>query len=185
MEPRVTSVSLLARLRSKLGRFRVALVFGVIYAVSQWTILRIIEPLGSLNVLSLQTAMTPEAFLAIKQSWVEAGVMGAYWRHFYPDFAHPFWYGTFLAACIAAALDYARRPSSYDFLVVLPYVAGAADLVENSMHVMFLLRPETIVQPWVAISGAFTHLKWGLLCALLLVLGLVVGGLRKRRLAGD
>jgi len=131
--------------------------------------------------LRLQTALTPDAFLAIEQEWIAAGVLDSYWRHFVPDFAHPFWYGLFLASCIAAALDFARSPSSLDPLVMLPLIGAACDLIENGFHVLFLVEPRAIAQPWVAISGGFTHLKWLLLLASLLIAAALVGQELRRR----
>lgn len=149
-------------------------MLAAVYAVSQATIAWIIEPLGANRVLQLQLALTPEAFLAVTREWRNAGVLDAYWRHFIFDFPHPVWYGLSLASAIAGALSFARAPASFDGLLLIPFFAGACDLVENAMHVLFLSRPASIVQPWVAISGGFTHVKWlligiSMLSALLLV----------------
>ena len=172
------------RARYSLGRNWVILLLGVICVVSQLTILAIVEPLDKFNVLRLQTAFSPEAFLAVKQSWVDAGVLDAYWRHFIFDFPHPLWYGLFFSACIAGALNFSESPESYSFLIVLPAVAGGCDLVENSLHVAFLLEPRTIANPWIPISGAFTHAKWFLLgLSILISLALTIVGIRTRMVA--
>ncbi|MCP4007523.1 MAG: hypothetical protein GY725_25365 [bacterium] len=156
-------------MRQVLGRRWIILTLGLTYLVSQLTILSIIEPLDRLQVFRLQTALSPEAFLAIKQSWVDAGVLDAYWRHFVVDFPHPLWYGLFLAACAASALNFSNRPDSWNALIVLPVVAGACDFVENSFHVVFLLEPAAIAHPWIAISGLFSHVKWLLLASSILI----------------
>lgn len=175
----------LGRLRRALGRGRVILPLGAAYLASQAAILRIIEPLGRDHVLRLQTALTPEAFLTVKQGWVDAGVLDAYWRHFLLDFPHPLLYGAFLAACLAGALRRSRAPASLDGLLLLPFVAAACDLVENSLHVLFLLRPAATVQPWVAMSGIFTHAKWLLvLVSMLAALALSLGAVRSARVKG-
>ena len=152
--------SQLSRARAFLGRRPPILVFGAIYLVSQVTIIRILDPLGTDTVLRLQTTFSPETFAAIKAAWIEAGLIDSYWRHFLFDFPHPVWYGLFLSSILAGGLNFARMPHKYDALLLVPFVAGTCDFVENSLHVWFLLDPAMVANPWVAISGAFTNVKW-------------------------
>lgn len=152
--------SQLARVRALLGRRLPILVFGAIYLVSQITIIRILDPLGTDTVLRLQTTFSPETFASIKASWVEAGLIDSYWRHFHFDFPHPVWYSLFLASLLAGGLNFARMPAKYDVILLAPFVAAACDFVENSLHVWFLLDPGMVANPWVAISGIFTNIKW-------------------------
>ena len=172
---------MLARFRLGLGRVWVIAILGAIYLVSQRTILSILEPLDPAKVLRLQLAMSAAEFVAIKQAWINAGVLDAYWHHFVFDFPHPFFYGLFSAACIAGALRFAARPASYDFLLLFPLAGAACDLVENGLHVLFLVAPRTISDVSVAISGTFTHLKWLLMGASTLsTIALVAWGLEIR-----
>jgi len=138
---------------------------GAIYLASQWAILTIIEPLDPAKVLALQTTFSADQFRAIEQGWQSAGVLGAYWRHFILDFPHPIWYGLLSAACLALALQFAGRSERYDFLIFVPIVAAACDLVENLFHVAFLLAPGLVNDPLVATSASFTHTKWFLMAA--------------------
>ncbi len=150
----------LERARAFLGRRPVILAFGAIYLLSQITIITILDPLGTDEVLRLQTTFSPETFASIKAGWIDAGLLDSYWRHFLFDFVHPVWYGLFLAALLAGGLDFARASARYDFILLAPFVAGACDFVENCLHVWFLVDPGMVANPWVAISGAFTNLKW-------------------------
>lgn len=152
--------SMLSRARAVLGRRRPILIFGAIYLVSQVTIIRILDPLGTDTVLRLQTTFSPETFASIKAAWVEAGLIDSYWRHFLFDFVHPVWYALFLASLLAGGLNFARASARFDGVMLVPVVAGACDFVENSMHVWFLLDPTMVADPWVAISGTFTNVKW-------------------------
>lgn len=150
----------LSRARAFLGRRPPILVFGAIYLVSQITILRILDPLGTDTVLRLQTTFSPGTFASIKAAWVEAGLIDSYWRHFLFDFPHPVWYSLFLSSLLAGGLNFARMPAKYDVIMLAPFVAGACDFAENSLHVWFLLDPGMVANPWVAISGIFTNIKW-------------------------
>ncbi len=171
-----------SRLRAALGRRSSIFTFAAIYLVSQAAILAILDPLGTDKVLQLQTTFSAETFAAIKAGWVQAGLLENYWRHFLFDFVHPLWYGLFLASLLAGGMNFAGMSSRYDPVVLVPFVAGACDFVENSVHVWFLLDPTMVANPWVPISATFTNIKWFLfLPSFVIAAALYQRGLARRR----
>ncbi len=165
------------RLRARLSAWPVILVAGTIYLASQLGIAWLLGEIEPATVLRLQTTLSPETFTKIVASLRESGLITSYWRHYLLDFVHPLCYALFLSACLARAFDANAVPARYDILLLIPFIAGGLDLVENLAHVLFLLQPEAIVAPLVALSGLAAIGKW-LLVALSMS---VTAGLAGRR----
>ncbi len=108
----------------------------------------------------MQTTLSAEVFAATLEQWRAAGLIETYWRHYYFDFAHPFLYGGFLSALLAKGFEVNRIPSRYDNLLLIPFVAGGFDLIENSCHVAMLSNQSLVGAPMVLLSGIAANLKW-------------------------
>lgn len=162
------------RLRGVLSSWTVVLVFGAIYVLSQATMYFILQPMGSAQVFRLQTTLSPETFSAILEQWREAGLLGRYGMHYYFDFVHPLWYAVFLSATLAVAFDANDVAAGWNAVLWLPFLAGALDLVENLVHVYYLIggHPPTTLP--VMIGGLAAIIKWtlaGVLTVTIIVLG--------------
>lgn len=176
--------SLASSLRRSLGKGRLVLVLFGIFVASQATILWILSPLGFETVMQMQTAMSADEFQSVTQSWASDGLLHLYWLHFVFDLAHPVWYSLLFASCIAFCLNALGSSSRYDFLIFVPLVAGLCDVVENALHILFLIDADSINDPLVMTSGSITHAKFNLFrVSLLLSLVLMawVGATRLRR----
>lgn len=160
-------------LRKKLCSTRFLVVSAVLFVASQASIGAILRDVGPARVLRAQTTFSKETFLAIVGEWQREGVMPQYYRHFIPDFVHPVWYALLFAALLARGLDRQGLPERWNAVLLLPFVAGAFDLVENCLHLLFLSDLGAVTQPLIALSALASNLKWALLAvSLVVVLGL-------------
>src|SRR5690606_15133228 len=130
-----------ARLRARLGQRGLIAAFGAVYAVSQAAIAVIVAPLG-LRLLELQlTAVTAERVRAIFADWERAGVMDRYRAHFAIDGVHWIWYAGLLTTALCRLFERHRVPHRFDAVLLLPWVAGLCDVVENRLQRRFAGAP--------------------------------------------
>ena len=114
--------------------------------------------------MRLQTTLSAEVMASVLNGWRDAGVMHAYIRHFYVDFFHPLFYGTVLIALMSRLLNGGNFPLKWNILLLAPMTAGAMDIVENILQVMFVADPVSLTSAAAFASGAATLAKWGLAC---------------------
>jgi hypothetical protein len=178
------SVLSLSRLRSTLAQRWLIVVFGVVYLVSQVTILVIVSPLGSELGRLQVSAFTADATVAIFRGWESAGLMDVYRSHFVLDDVHWVWYASLLTVVLCTLFERRRVPHRFDWVLVVPLLAGLCDAYENHLQHVFLASPDhaAIVDPLPLFSTVASLTKWTLAggCVLLAV-GL---GLRGRSRAG-
>jgi hypothetical protein len=148
------------------------------FALSQGHLAWMLAPLKP-NLLALQLAFSAEAFWGVIAAWGEGGV-AVYRAHFPFDFIHPFVYGAFgqVLATRTALLGPGRARQLMAW--ALP-VAGAFDLVENTLHLHLLAQPTGSGAGLVPVSASCSALKWGLALVYTLVMaGAIVRRLRRR-----
>ena len=166
----------LARLRAELGRSWLIALLGVIYLVSQITILVILEPLGS-SIAKLQTqGFTAAEYLAVFRHWEETGVMSAYRAHFVLDDTHWLWYSAFFTVALCRLFEIHRVPHRFDWILLLPVASGLLDCLENGIQHVFLDAPDfsTIVDPLPLISTLASDMKWLLASTYVLLAALLL-----------
>ncbi|MBN1648539.1 MAG: hypothetical protein JW874_10960 [Spirochaetales bacterium] len=152
------------------------IVFFILFLVSQTIIGLIVRPLGSINVLKLQTVFSAPGFAAIIGAWEKSGLLKYYYIHFIPDFLHPIWYGLFLFfllrlefVCAGSSIltGMAGRRLKTGLLLLGPVAAGL-DIVENVLHLLFL-HFRVLVAPFPVFAASLvSSLKW--LCAFMALL---------------
>jgi hypothetical protein len=136
------------------------IIFGIIYFTSQFIIGSIVYPLGTGNVLALQTTLSSDIFKKIASGWIASGQIGIYYKHFYFDNFHPIWYSIFLSLMIAKTFKVNGINPKFNFLILTPFIAGICDLIENAMHLYFLSDLRRATPALVAFSGTVTNTKW-------------------------
>ena len=136
------------------------IIFGIIYFTSQFIIGSIVHPLGTGNVLALQTTLSSDIFKEIVSGWIASGQIGIYYKHFYFDNFHPIWYSIFLSLMIAKTFKVNGINPKFNFLILTPFIAGICDLIENAMHLYFLSDLRRATPALVALSGTATNIKW-------------------------
>ncbi|HOW83098.1 MAG TPA: hypothetical protein PK573_11100 [Spirochaetota bacterium] len=152
-------ISLLSSYRHAIARPIITAGSLIVYLISQIIILTIVAKLGH-DMLGIQTTLSQEKFLAIARSWESSGLMDTYYLHFYLDFIHPVIYGLFLSSFMALAFNRRSLSGTWNFMLLLPYLAAACDLIENGMHVYLLSDLSRVTREAVLFSGICTNLKW-------------------------
>lgn len=152
------------------GKPRVIITFGIIYFTSQFAIGSILHEIGIKELLVLQTTLSLHTFKSIIQNWTSEGLIGVYLSHFYFDMFHPIWYSIFLSSLLAFIIKKREIKKFSSLLVVMPFIAGVLDCVENIMHIFFLSRPEYLIAPLVIVSGVSAITKWAITCISVLLI---------------
>ena len=165
--------------RRRFGTTKAVLILGSVYLASQITIAFIIHDMGPLDFLKAQTTFSRAAYVEQVKQWQARGLMDDYRRHFYLDFLHPLWYGLFLSAFMAAGFNRNRLSSKANWLLSLPFIAGAMDLVENCFHVRFISDVDTISSWMIVVSASAANTKW-LLAGTSIVIGVIFVSIRPR-----
>ena len=161
-------MSILNRFYQMSKETRFLLVTGVAYLVSQTIILIILHPLGSASVLQLQTTFSPKLFLETISGWESAGLRHLYERHFYFDHLHPLWYSLFLSGLIALVIHRRQLSSRFRLLLIIPFIAGFCDVIENQFHIWFLADLSRVTNVPLSCSAFSCNLKWTLVAFILL-----------------
>jgi len=152
-------------------------VFGVVYAVSQLTILLLVAPLGrELGELQV-SGFTAATYVDVFRRWEAAGVMDAYRSHFLLDDVHWVWYASLLTVLLCTLFERHRISHRFDWVLVVPLAAGLCDAYENHLQHVFLASADhvAVVDPLPLLSTIASITKWTLAagCVLLsLALGL-------------
>jgi hypothetical protein len=148
------------RIRRLAGSLPVILISGLLFVVSQSILAWYFHRVGAGMALRLQTTLSSETFRAIVTGWQLTGKTALYLDHFYFDTFHPFWYSVFLSLLLARVFVANGVPRRYDFVLLLPFVAGALDLIENALHLWFLADLGRATAVPVALSGTASIVKW-------------------------
>jgi len=148
--------------RNKVGATRFVLLYGLIYVISQAAIAAIIQPLNPLLFLKAQITFSKDVYLSILQGWARSGLIMRYFQHFYLDFFHPIFYGVFLSAFMAKAMNLNKMSERWNLMLLVPFIAGVMDVIENCFHLRFLTDVNTITRTKVFMSAFASNTKWAL-----------------------
>ncbi len=151
----------LNKIRQKIGNWKIVIIFGILYIISQLIIVSILHNLDTKQVFELQTTFSSDTFHEIINSWKNNGILGFYKKHFIFDFPHPIWYSIFFGSFMSKLFHLNLVGEKYNYLILLPFIAGILDLLENILHVVIVLSDiSNISKIAVLISGMATNLKW-------------------------
>lgn len=154
----------LSRLRARLGRTWLIVLFGVTYLVSQATILAIVEPLGSSLARLQLLGFSAEVYRSVFREWQAAGLLDVYRSHFVVDDVHWLWYSGLFTAVLCRLFERERVPHRHDWILLLPLASGLLDAYENRLQHVFLSAPDfsRIVDPLPLWSTLASIAKWTL-----------------------
>ena len=169
-------------LRVRCGRRRVAVVSGLLFAVSQGVIAYTIRDLPPEKLVVLQTTFSKMTFLSILGAWKMAGVLPQFKAHFYFDFFHPVWYGVFLASLMALSFNANAVPGRLNGLLLIPVAAAILDLVENIVDLSLMLDIRRVTDTTVFLGALAANLKWALAGAGVLIVVILMARWGFRRI---
>lgn len=156
----------------------VLLFFGSIYLLSQLSIAVVLEPVGFTHALRMQTTLDVNTFRLLVEDLFARGAAEAYTAHYYYDFLHPFWYATVLALGLGWLMNRNALAATHDAWLLLPFLAGLGDEVENVLHLYMVLDTANIAAPLVLVANGASIMKWAVVALCLAAMA----GLGLRRL---
>ncbi len=128
--------SFLNRFREQISSTGVLVISGILFLISQIIILILLSGLNIKDVFVFQTTFSKDMVMDIMLFWIEKGLINNYMTHFYIDFINPFFYTIFLCSIIAKMLNATEAEDRLNLLLLFPIFAGAADLGENTIHIL-------------------------------------------------
>lgn len=167
----------LPALRRGLGHTWLIALFGIAYAISQITIIVILEPIADAMIKLQMTGLSVGDYLTVFRDWEESGGMDFYRAHFILDDVHWIWYAGFFTALLCRLFERVGVGHKYDWVLVLPLGSGLLDWYENHLQHVFLSAPDfaTIVDPLPLFSTIASDVKW-LFAAIYVLLSVVLTG---------
>lgn len=139
--------------------------FAVLFLVSQASMMVVLAPVGVAHFIEMQTTLSPARFVTLVENMYQRGVETAYIAHFYYDWLHPIWYGGLLALLMARGFERRAVPAPRDWLLLAPFVAGIADLVENALHLYMVVDTANISTTLVLLANGAALCKWAVITA--------------------
>ncbi len=149
-----------AMLRTRASMPSMLLFFAGMYLLSQVSIAVVLDPVGIGRMLALQTTLSVDDFRAMVTDLYERDVVEAYLAHYYYDYLHPLWYSTLLALVLAAGMNRAALSATANRWLLVPFMAGLMDIVENSLHIYMVVDTANIAPAPVLIGNGAALLKW-------------------------
>lgn len=160
----------------KINKYWVLLIilFFVFYTVIMRQAINKIIPDGAGQHFVLQRAFTAERIINIIEDWKQPGIVledtiNRYieWIIIY-DYIYPLVYAVFGATLLAKLLNYLSPDFTRGKLVLLllPFIAGLLDVIENTVHVIVLQGPsplETLPTTLIQFTSLAAHVKLVLL----------------------
>ena len=177
----------LDNLRRELGRTWIITLFGIVYLISQVTIIIMLGPIED-AMLNLQITGTSVAdYLSVFGAWQASGEMAIYRAHFLLDDIHWIWYTIFFTALLCRLFDRFEISSDRNWFLWLPLASGLLDWYENRLQHFFLTAEDfsTIFDPLPLFSTLASDIKWVLAVlylgtTIVLVTRLAFGGNRSK-----
>lgn len=140
----------------------VVLFFFGFFLASQLSIAIVLDPVGLEHFLRLQTTLSVELFRALVVDMYQRGVVEHYLAHYYYDFLHPVWYAMLLAVLLGNGMNMSGMSARFNRLLLLPFLAGVLDLIENGLHLYMVMDTANIRASWVWLANGSALGKWAL-----------------------
>ena len=152
----------LDNLRQHLGRTWIIVLFGIIYLVSQITILIVLGPVEHAMFTLQLTGFSAADYVSVFSTWEASGDMVRYRAHFILDDVHWVWYSVLFTALLSQLFERCRIPSGRNWFLLLPLASGLLDWYENRLQHVFLSSNDMamIVDPLPLYSTLASDLKW-------------------------
>lgn len=150
------------QLRRWLGNPKIALVFFIIYCISQALIMNVLHG-GNADALFIQLQLTYDAatFNHLIASASEAQI-AALQGHYTFDFIHPIWYGVFALSLSSWLFDLNQLSARWNIALIPAIIFPSLDVLENSIHSSWIFQTSAATDPLVLVAGIAATVKWSL-----------------------
>ena len=149
-------------LREELGRTWIIVLFGIVYLVSQITIILILGPIEDAMLKLQLTGISVTDYVSVFGAWEASGDMAFYRAHFILDDVHWIWYSVLFTAVLCRLFDRFEISSARNWFLLLPLASGLLDWYENRLQHVFLSSADfsTIIDPLPLYSTLASDVKW-------------------------
>jgi len=177
----------LDNIRRELGRTWIIVVFGLLYLLSQVTILVMLGPIEDAMITLQTTGYSTADYLSVFGAWAASGEMAFYRAHFLLDDYHCILYTIAITAVLSRLFDRFQISSDRNWFLALPLASGLLDWYENRVQHFFLSSDDfsTIIDPLPLFSTLASDIKWILAIAYLGTTFALVGRLVFSKLQSD
>lgn len=162
-------------LRRWLGNPRIALLFAILYVVSQGSIAYILQK-GHADALLIQLQLTYDA-ATFNQLLHAATVeqIQALQQHFLFDYIHPAWYGLLTLSLVSWLMNINSFSARWNVVLIPAIIFPLLDVLENSLHSPWIYQHSIAADPWVMLAGCAATVKW-LLAMVYILFSVALGG---------
>lgn len=120
-----------------------------------------IDGLNGIGVIKLQLSFNKDAGIEIIESWGASGIAN-FKRWIFIDYIYALSYSVFFASLLSLLILQKGKEKSlkYTWVVVLAFIAGALDWIENTMELFFLNNPSGFPDSLFFLHSVIATLKW-------------------------
>lgn len=138
-------------------------VTGLLFVLSQASLGSIFDRIGTGELLNMQVSFFhAQDYLDYFANLRERGLLDIYASHLLIDNLHPLWYGPFSLALLAVLMNRLNVHEKWNWLLALPVLAAACDVIENHIQMVFLLGPQHITDALATLTTLASDIKWTL-----------------------
>ena len=123
-------------LSSKRVLYLSALCTVIMFVIVMFFVNPLIDTENGIGVLKLQLAFSKEYAIGVVHLWGVDGVEN-FQKYIFTDYMYAFCYSLFFASLLSY-LSRQRGKKLASWVFYLPFIAGALDMLENSMEIAFL-----------------------------------------------
>lgn len=120
-----------------------------------------IDGFNGIGVIKLQLSFNKDVGIEIIESWGGAGIAD-FKRWIFLDYMYAVSYSVFFASLLSLLILQKGKAKSlkYTWVVVLAFIAGGFDWVENTMELFFLNNPPGFSDSLFFLHSVIASLKW-------------------------
>lgn len=154
-----------------------SLIFMLImFSIVMFSINPQIDGINGIGVIKLQLSFNKDVGIDIIESWGETGVSN-FKRWIFVDYIYALSYSVFFASLLSLLILQKGKVKlfKYTWVVVLSFVAGAFDWIENTLELFFINNPLGFSDSLFFLHSIIATLKWAAVpIAVVYVVALVV-----------
>lgn len=134
---------------------------GIMYVIVMFIINPMIDGKTGLEVIKLQLSFTTENGKTILNGWNEIGQQN-FLKYIYTDYIYAIAYSFFLSSLYLNKVlkNNIRIMGKHIFILILPFVAGLFDMIENTIEIFFIKNPNGFSELLFSLHSVLASLKW-------------------------
>ncbi len=134
---------------------------GIMYVIVMFIINPMIDSKMGIEVIKLQLSFTTKNAKSIIDGWNEIGQQN-FLKYIYTDYIYAFAYSIFLSSLYLnkVLMNNTKIVAKHYFILILPFIAGLFDMIENTIEIFFIKRPNNFSELLFGLHSILASLKW-------------------------